>query len=398
MCLQVYFAYNLCPCQIRATYEVEECSCIVQNQDLLDEDPCPFPRNGVVGKHCHGLSTKVIQTDQPYCEYHSRRDQNAVTERKKYFIDRGRRLQPAPVGTPVLGRRIGGLPLRTATAADLQRFPVPIEYYFLDDSSDDEPHPEDEKMWNFQSTVDEREWYGCRSHYQKTWWHGQPYWHLGPRPRPRPARVLVPVACQTWLILRLMITITRWQTMANMATANSTLSVEQEELEAAWDRRPSDDDLPASISVYPSSSLSSSPSAAKSRCKKSSSPSSDSDSDFDAPTQAFMVNETDEKHIAAFKKRKQFIRPSKRPMVWFKRRVNKESQDKMKETMKTFLNEHKWVEQWLGMSLAEAERLAEPPKAEERRVFVPVSQIQRLQAASRNPWTVEPTSAEFPSV
>ncbi|KAI0150055.1 hypothetical protein F4776DRAFT_190335 [Hypoxylon sp. NC0597] len=380
MCFQVFYAYNLCPCQIRATYEVEKCPCLVQNQELLDVDPCPFPRNGVAGKHCHGLSRKIVQTDQPYCFYHSRRDRKAVTERKKYFIDRGRRLRPAPVGTPVLGRRIGGLPLRTATAADLQRFPMPLEYYFLDDSSDDEPHPEDEKMWNFQSTVDEREWYDYRSHYQQTSWHGQPYWHLGPRPHPRPTHILVPMSYQMWLMLRLMATITRLQTIIDIATANSTLSIGQEELQAAWDRRPSEDEFPASISVYPSSSSSSS--AAKSRCEKSSSSSSGSDSDFDAPKQAFTINEIEEKRMAAFNKRKQFLRHSKRPMVWFKRHMNKESQDKMKETIKTFLNEHKWLEQWLGMSLAEAAKLAEAPE-EERRIFVPVSHIQKIQAASR---------------
>ncbi|KAI1413151.1 hypothetical protein F5Y13DRAFT_198889 [Hypoxylon sp. FL1857] len=382
MCYQVYHAYVLCPCQIRQD-EVRMCSCKEQDENRLRFNPCPFPRNDVTGEHCHGWSKLIVQSGESYCVYHAERDRNATRERRQYFIDRGNRLRPAPENTPVLGRRIGGMPLRTATAADLELFAMPVEHYFLDDSSDEDA-PEDEKMWNFASIHDEQEWYGCRSHYHRTWWHGHPYWQLGPRLRP--GRVLVTLSWKSWLVVRLYTAMEEWR-------ASAIISAQPDE-SSVWSLEFASD--PWQMSDLPSRwSSSSSSSPPKPGCKKSSSSSSGSDSDSDAPKQAFAINEdkTNEDRVAVCKKRMQFRKRSTRPMVWFKKRVHKGTQDKIKKMFDKFLEENKWMKKLITDSLPDvADLLALDEEHEEkreekhdempgekRRVCVPVSQMQRTR-------------------
>ncbi|KAI1135985.1 hypothetical protein F5Y05DRAFT_121069 [Hypoxylon sp. FL0543] len=363
MCIIIYHAYELCPCQIRTSH-VENCSCMLQDLTLFESEPCPFPRAQETGAHCHGSGKEIVQTGKPYCKWHARMNRLPEKVREKFFRDRepkkepdsedttdsenriAREETPVPEDTPMLGRRIGGAPLRPAGAANLETLPMPIEYYFLDDSSDDEPHPEHEKKWNYEHDV--REWEeleDCLAHYDETKEKGLPYWKLGPRPRPPTSYPTPPDKLADyewlWITYRFVEMMNQWRA-ALVAPDPSDLS---EASASAWDLHwPPEwaDEAPESSSTPASSRKKSSP---------SSNSSLDPASDAPNPTYGPDAEEIDLDRVAAYEMLKKTRRRSKRPTMWFKKRSRMSSPAAMKQAYTKFLRQHKWLRKWTAREL-----------------------------------------------
>ncbi|KAI2630219.1 hypothetical protein GGS26DRAFT_591511 [Hypomontagnella submonticulosa] len=153
MCIQMYTAYVLCPCQMRGDFR-----------------PCEF---GPSDPRCPGRRDIVSKTGLPYCTYHNRMNEKADAERLEFFNSRGRRMIPIPENAPVLGRRIGGRALQSAAATDYRRFPVDPRR-----THDSDPEgPRNEPAWDFASRSDRDEYREARSLYFRRSWNGQSYWN-----------------------------------------------------------------------------------------------------------------------------------------------------------------------------------------------------------------------------